>query len=689
MTTDKTKRFFRVSTEDFKKIPGSPIAYWIGKKLSNAFNYQKLISFADARVGMATGRNDYYLRTWYEISQKNIGFLLSRQEAKQSNFKWFPYNKGGEFRRWYGNRDYVVNWRNDGNELQTTLHPTDNRIWAHNFILDRIFRPGISWTVVSSGKQAFRYSPKGCLFDAAAGVCQAKSDSAEENQILLLFLNSNVAELILKILNPTINLHPGYIESLPFIPQSDFALAGQLLKLSQSDWDSYETSWDFQENPLIQEAKSTAKPSKAGEGLLSSHAENGEYLEASRPLADIYVSLRLKWRQQTEEMRRLETENNRIFIDAYGLRDELSPEVPWNEITLTCNPWYRYGKTPENTDLLGNSFYLNHLTAQIKPTSKQEEDFPAGDFPFAHETEQRLLEDTIKEFISYAVGCMMGRYSPEKPGLILANQGDGFVRYHEIMSGQDSDEMMLISNATKAELRSAAGETLADDEAYRKKRQNRHPMLSSYQIRDCISSRYHVICDRDGVIPILDDEWFVDDIVAQFKDFLKFTFGEEAFSRNLAFIEKAIGKDIRKYFMKDFYKEHVQRYKKRPIYWLFSSPKGSFNALIYLHRYRPDTVSIVLNDYLREFMTKLRVQRSHLIDDNNRADLSASEKSANLKRIDKYAAMLAELEDYERDILFPLAQKQLAIDLDDGVKVNYLRFGAALKEIPGLKAREE
>ena len=510
---------------------------------------------------------------------------------------------------------------------------------------------------------------------------------------VLGYLNSVPAKYLLNIFNPTASLVVADILKLPL---QESWLTSEVRDNSEknyisskSDWDSYETSWDFQENPLIQEAKATAKPSKAGEGLLSSHAENGEYLEASRPLADIYVSLRLKWRQQAEEMRRLETENNRIFIDAYGLRDELSPEVPWNEITLTCNPWYRYGKTPENTDLLGNSFYLNHSTAQIKPTSKQEEDFPAGDFPFAHETEQRLLEDTIKEFISYAVGCMMGRYSPEKPGLILANQGDGFVRYHEIMSGQDSDEMMLISNATKAELRSAAGETLADDEAYRKKRQNRHPMLSSYQIRDCISSRYHVICDRDGVIPILDDEWFVDDIVAQFKDFLKFTFGEEAFSRNLAFIEKAIGKDIRKYFMKDFYKEHVQRYKKRPIYWLFSSPKGSFNALIYLHRYRPDTVSIVLNDYLREFMTKLRVQRSHLIDDNNRADLSASEKSANLKRIDKYAAMLAELEDYERDILFPLAQKQLAIDLDDGVKVNYLKFGAALKEIPGLKAREE
>lgn len=669
MTTDKTKRFFRVSAEDFKKIPGSPIAYWLKPSVSSMLNEAVVGNYFISGGRFKTCDDEKYLRFFWEIS------VASK--------KWHPYCKGGDGRKYFGNELRVVLWTDDSQDFFTRNGGVGNqRFWGIK---------GLTWATISTSVISFRLKSESYFNSSSAPTIFAMQLSNLFG--VLGYLNSVPAKYLLNIFNPTASLVVADILKLPL---QESWLTSEVRDNSEknyisskSDWDSYETSWDFQENPLIQEAKATAKPSKAGEGLLSSHAENGEYLEASRPLADIYVSLRLKWRQQTEEMRRLETENNRIFIDAYGLRDELSPEVPWNEITLTCNPWYRYGKTPENTDLLGNSFYLNHLTAQIKPTSKQEEDFPAGDFPFAHETEQRLLEDTIKEFISYAVGCMMGRYSPEKPGLILANQGDGFVRYHEIMSGQDSDEMMLISNATKAELRSAAGETLADDEAYRKKRQNRHPMLSSYQIRDCISSRYHVICDRDGVIPILDDEWFVDDIVAQFKDFLKFTFGGEAFSRNLAFIEKAIGKDIRKYFMKDFYKEHVQRYKKRPIYWLFSSPKGSFNALIYLHRYRPDTVSIVLNDYLREFMTKLRVQRNHLIDDNNRADLSASEKSANLKRIDKYAAMLAELEDYERDILFPLAQKQLAIDLDDGVKVNYLKFGAALKEIPGLKAREE
>ena len=403
----------------------------------------------------------------------------------------------------------------------------------------------------------------------------------------------------------------------------------QLIVISISDWDSYETSWDFQENPLWKERK------------------KGHWVSVVS-ISQYYQDLRRHWTEQTEEMQTLENRNNNTFIQAYGLQDELSAEVPWDEITLTCNPWYRYGKRPQSEssqETLYQSFEC--LPDGVKLNQPVSSQSGYCGFPYSQALEERLLEDTMKEFISYAVGCMMGRYSLEKPGLILANQGEDFDDY------------------------------IAKVRAGTEKQNEQETVRSGF------------LPDRDGVLPILDDEWFVDDIVAQFKDFLKFTFGGEAFSRNLAFIEKAIGKDIRKYFMKDFYKEHVQRYKKRPIYWLFSSPKGSFNALIYLHRYRPDTVSIVLNDYLREFMTKLRVQRSHLIDDNNRADLSASEKSANLKRIDKYAAMLAELEDYERDILFPLAQKQLAIDLDDGVKVNYLKFGAALKEIPGLKAREE
>jgi len=295
-------------------------------------------------------------------------------------------------------------------------------------------------------------------------------------------------------------------------------------------------------------------------------------------------------------MQRLEKENNRIFIDAYGLQDELTPKVPLNEITLTCNPHYRYGGNKSDEEL-----------------------------------EVLLLADTMKEFISYGVGCMFGRYSLDKPGLILANQGETIEDY----------------------LKQIPKPTFEPDD--------------------------------DNVIPILDGEWFIDDIAGRFRKFLKITFGENHYEENLKFLEEAIGKDIRKYFLKNFYADHVKRYKKRPIYWLFSSPKGGFNALIYMHRYcHQDTVSIVLNDYLREFRTKLISRREHLEAISISASASKTEKTKALKEIEKLKKTIAELDDYERDTLYPLATQKIEIDLDDGVKVNYPKFGKALKKVPGL-----
>lgn len=307
-------------------------------------------------------------------------------------------------------------------------------------------------------------------------------------------------------------------------------------------------------------------------------------------------------------MHRLEEENNRIFIDAYGLQEELTPDVPWNEITLTCNPWYRYGVTPPN------------------PTCKE--------FPVDEALEARLKADTIKEFLSYAVGCMFGRYSLDQSGLMLANQG----------------------------------ETLAD---YLK------------QI-----PRPTFMPDEDNVIPILDEDWFADDIVTRFNEFLKVTFGEENFYENLAFIEEALGKDVRSYFTKDFYKDHLQRYHKRPIYWLFSSPKGAFSALVYMHRYRPETVGLVLT-YLRSHITKV-TERIHTLETTiDSTDSTAGMKNKAIRERDKLQKSLRELEDYERDVLYPLATEKIAIDLDNGVKVNYREFGDALYKIKGLEAKEE
>lgn len=304
-------------------------------------------------------------------------------------------------------------------------------------------------------------------------------------------------------------------------------------------------------------------------------------------------------------MQRLEEENNRIFIDAYGLQDKLTPEVPLNEITLTCNPHYRYGN------------------------NKSEE-----------ELEALLLADTMRELVSYAVGCMFGRYALDKPGLILANQG----------------------------------ETIED------------------YLKQVPEPRFPA--DDDNVIPMLDGDWFTDDIADRFRKFLRVALGEEHYEDNLKFIETALGKngkprDIRDYFLKDFYNDHVRRYKKRPIYWLFSSPKGNFNALIYMHRYRPDTVSVVLNDYLREFRTKLSAEKNRLEAISISASATQAEKTKALKDVEKLTKMIAEMEEYEREVIYPLATEQVKIDLDDGVKVNYPKFGSALKKIPGLDAGEE
>jgi type II restriction/modification system DNA methylase subunit YeeA len=304
-------------------------------------------------------------------------------------------------------------------------------------------------------------------------------------------------------------------------------------------------------------------------------------------------TLRVEWQVLTDETQRLEVENNRVFIDAYGLQEELGPEVPLEEITLTCNPYYRY----------------------------------SGNYTDA-EREARLLQDTMQEFLSYAVGCMFGRYSLDKPGLILANQGETLRDYLKIIG--------------------------------------KEPIFRPTET---------------NVIPILDGDWFADDVVLRFKEFLKVTFGEPNYEENLRFIEQALGKDLRKYFLRDFYRNHVQMYKKRPIYWLFSSPKGSFNALIYMHRYQPDTVSVVLNQYLREYREKLDAQRRFLENVSASPVSSAREKTSALKEVENLTRIQSELKAYEDNVLFPLAGQRISIDLDDGVLVNYAKFGEALRKI--------
>lgn len=580
------KYFFRASAADFANIPGSPVAYWVSTSVRKAFrDFPKFEDVAPTRKGMVTARNEVYVRDWHEVSLEKNGLdrYPDRESAKVSRKKWFSYLKGGGYRKWYGNKFDVVNWENDGEALQTTRHPSEDRVWATNFNLDYIFKRNNNWGAVTSSDFSARYSSGGELFDAGGSGCFPNEVSHEA---ILGFLNAKISGSMLKALNPTLNFQAGNIANLPFLISSDTAsirfVVDRLISAHRIDWNSYESSWDFTSLPLLH----------------SNHHQ--PKFKAS------YQSLRSHWREMTQEMQRLEEENNRIFIDAYGLQDELTPDVPLKEITLTCNPHYRYGgdKTEEELEAL-------------------------------------LLADTMREFISYAVGCMFGRYSLDKPGLILANQG----------------------------------ETLADYLA-----QVPEPTFMP---------------DKDNVIPMLDGDWFADDIAERFRRFLRVTFGEEHYEENLRFIEEALnvkGKrsySLRDYFLSEFYTDHLKRYKKRPIYWLFSSPKGSFNALIYMHRYRPDTVSVVLNNYLREFRAKLLARKNHLEALGISASASQAEKTKALKEIEKLSKMIAEVEAYERDTLYPLATQQLEIDLDDGVKANYPKFGAALKKIPGLEAKDD
>ncbi|ERS86350.1 hypothetical protein Q672_14120 [Marinobacter sp. EVN1] len=563
---------YSIPQNQLRKIPGNPIAYWATDNIVDLFDDESayLGQKLNLREGINTGDNERFLRLWHEVGDASFDRNVSE---KPTALKWKKHRKGGPFRKWYGNGEYALNWGEVGQEIHS-YHglPLEYRgapMRGKQFFL----KEAASWTRVSSGDFAIRHSPPGETFDSTAPSIFGSSD---ELLVAEAFLNGPISRFLLGMLSQTIDFRLTGLGRLPLkLPEASHraikSSVGQIIQIAKSDWDAYETSWDFTALPLL------------------SPDQRAETLEAT------YAAVRAHWQGMTNEMQRLEQENNRIFIEAYGLQDELSPEVPIEEITLTCNPAYRYG---------------------VKGSEE--------------ERETRLLADTMAELISYAVGCVFGRYALDKPGLILANQGETIEDYLQ---------------------------------------QIPEPSFPA---------------DEDNVIPMLDGDWFTDDITERFREFLRIAFGEEHYEKNLRFVEQALGKDIRKYFLKDFYNDHVRRYKKRPIYWLFSSPKGSFNALIYMHRYQPHTVGTVL-EYLRDFKDeKLKARKNHLEALSISAGASQGEKTKALKEIEKINKTLAELDDYERDVLYPLATEQVEIDLDDGVKANYPKFGSALKKITGL-----
>ncbi|SDJ51513.1 BREX-1 system adenine-specific DNA-methyltransferase PglX [Salipiger marinus] len=571
----QNERRSKASTSDFERIPGNPIAFWLSETAFNSFSDPSSLLSTKCRIreGINTGDNDRFLRLWTEVSQRNF---VRESSTDSRNAKWFAHRKGGDYRKWYGNNEYVLNWANQGAEIHN----------FHNLPLDFngapmrgksfFFKRALAWSRISSGKFSIRYYDAGQTYDSTApSIFEAGKDEA----VVLAFLNSPITAGLLEALSPTLDYRLTNLGRLPLLLSQSTA-EGQavaqntrvLVKGSRSDWDSYETSWDFTTLPL-----------------LSPDHRSGT-LEAT------YARLRAHWAGMTAEMKRLEEENNRIFIDAYGLQDELTPEVPIEEITLTCNPAYRYG---------------------VKGTEE--------------EREARLLADTMKELISYAIGCMFGRYSLDAPGLILANQGDTAQTYLD-----------RIPKPTFAP-------------------------------------------DRDNVIPLFEEDWFADDAYQRFREFLSVTFGADRLVENLEFMRAALGKEVRTYLAKDFYADHVQRYKKRPIYWLVSSPKGAFQALIYMHRYSPDTLNITLNDYVRGLRDRLEAALRAAKATEISPDATAAEKNRAKRDIDRFTKQIAEVTEWERDTLYPLAVERIRIDLDDGVKRNYPKFPGVLRPVKGLE----
>jgi type II restriction/modification system DNA methylase subunit YeeA len=569
---------FRASALEFMRIPGNPIAYWASHAIYQAFeNGISLGEIAAPRQGLATGCNELFLRRWHEVPRDSIGLSIpSREEAQKTEIRWYPYNKGGNWRKWFGNCDFVVDWLNDGFEIRN-FKDENGKVRSRPQNTEYYFKEGVTWGDITTTSFAARYTPPGFLFDVKGS---SGFPSSKDLKPIIGLLNSKLMRGFMLMLNPTSTFQVGDIARVPYIQLDKFGEkvdrnVDRLVAIARADWESYENSWNYNRHSLMRE-----------------NVHDTSLIVA-------YQKLRAHWHEMTLETQRLENENNTIFINAYRLNDEMHAEVPISDISLTCNPHYRYTSQKQECDL-----------------------------------ESLLLADTMKELISYAVGCMFGRYSLVKPEMSQSELGSSFSKI-----------------------------------PYRSPQNQSQP-------------------DESVILPFAEGQWFADDVTERFREFLRAAYGENYFEENLQYIEKAIGKDISKYFIKDFYTDHVKRYRKRPIYWMFSSPKGTFNVLIYLHRYRPDTVNIVLR-YLREFRTKLAAQKDYLQQVVVSASASQADKARANRKIDTLKKQLLEVDDYERDTLYPLATQQVVLDLDDGVKMNYLKLGRALKKIVGLNAKDE
>lgn len=559
--------FYEAQQSNFFKIPGSPVAYWVSASLLHVFETgASLGSIARPRIGQNTGDNNRFLRFWQEVDAGSITYGLSHNELTTKKYKWLPYNKGGEYRRWFGNQEYLVNWEDDGREIKDyAVIRNHGKHWSRYIQnIENMCKPGITWSFVTSGSFSVRYLPQGFICDVAGSAIFPNIDIIF---VLLALCNTKIAAAVLQMLNPTINMQAGNVAGIPvkteiFDNQKISQVSEQCIALSKTDWDSYETSWDFQRHPLLRPVSC---------------------------LADAYTAWRDECKQRFLQLKANEEELNRIFIEIYGLQDELTPEVADKDVTV-----HRIFDTRDDV-----------------PESMQGSNYV------------RTKRDEIISLLSYAVGCMFGRYSLDVDGLAYAGGEWDNGKYKSFLP------------------------------------------------------------DRDGILPITDEEYLEDDIVSRLCDWLKAAYGADTLEENLDFIAGALGgkgnssrEIIRNYFLKDFFKDHYKAYQKRPIYWLFDSGKqNGFKALIYLHRYTPDTIGNLRVDYLH------KMQRVYESEINRMQDMidhstNAREVAASTKRKEKLQKQLKECRDYD-EMIAHLALSRIELDLDDGVKVNYEKIQTA------------
>lgn len=596
-----------VNQNKYISLPGANISYWINEKLINTFRTNnKLIEIAETKLGMSTNDNGRFLREWFEIGFTNMFKNRKNQDNRVFEQKWFPYSKGGSTRKWFGNLLEVINWYNNGFEvkkLASDLYGSYTRTCKNS---QHFFKSAITWNLIMSGMPCFRYLPEGCVLGDAGPVCFG----AEKSKYLLGLLNSKLISFFLPIINPTLNCSTGVINCIPvnYTKNENIdSIVQQNIFISKSDWDAHETSWDFTSNELL-----SINSEEAYKNIMHDYADFKQICIDLAPAelpslswrVDVYKT---KWETQFMRLHQNEETLNEMFIQIYGLEDELTPDVPLNEVTILQQGEISIedGKLVWHDDVI------------------------------------------IKQFISYLVGCFMGRYSVDKPGLIIANQ-------HQDLSSLG---------------------------------------LQVDGLPDSPQSTLSI--DDDGIVPIiLEPDFFADDLTERIQLAIKCLFGEAAYFDNMKYIERTIGKSLREYLYKDYYADHQQMYSvkgaKRPIYWLFSSrmgdkhKKGYFKALVYMHRMEADTLSKLHADYVHPYINKVEQQLREADAETLRNDLTQAQRNKALKLANELKEKVREVKEFEQELV-EMASHRLTIDLDDGVKANYPKYYPLVEPIKGLE----